>query len=422
MRHQRVLLVGLSAVAVVSMTGAVAEAHKPITSKYTYNEHVYPIVRERCGSCHRPAGIGPMSLLTYEDAYPWGQAIKEEVVQLKMPPWRAEEGFGNLRTAHALTPHEIDILVEWCNGGTPEGKTELPETAAGVPTEGWELGEPDLSVAMPSDYPLAEDVSDATRFFVLAADFAEDMWVRAVDLRPGSSSIVRTAAVFVDTSGQARRLDAEDEAPGFSAAGDAGFAPESILALWLPGQQPMRLDRGAAYRLPAGADLVLRIHYKKNWNDEGSAMTDRTSVGLYLAEGPPAEPVQAVVVSSPGGESPGGEITLAHTVEEDIDVLALLPRVGTPAAHLQVEAVRPDGSRETMLLLSQPSPDWESQYWLASPLSLPRGSRVEVRATLADPDTEPAPTDDADAVASPIRIRLDYVPRRRAARANVDAR
>ena len=37
-------------------------AHTPITSKYAYNEDVFPIFRDRCGQCHYQGGPAPMSL------------------------------------------------------------------------------------------------------------------------------------------------------------------------------------------------------------------------------------------------------------------------------------------------------------------------------------------------------------------------
>ena len=45
-------------VAAVLVVGGVAldiergEAHKAITSKYTYNDDVFPIFRDRCSRCH----------------------------------------------------------------------------------------------------------------------------------------------------------------------------------------------------------------------------------------------------------------------------------------------------------------------------------------------------------------------------------
>ena len=416
-KFQRLILMGISVSLGMLITSTVANAHKPITSKYTYNEHIYPIVKSSCGSCHRNGGLGPMSLLTYEEAYPWAQAIKEEVVSLTMPPWKSEEGFGDLRTPHALTPREIDILVEWCNGGTPEGKTSI-STKSPNSKSNFDMDEPDLIVGMPSNYTLNENTSEATRFFVLSLDLKRERWIQAIDIRPGNSSIVRTVTLFADNSGKAKLLDSKDPGLGFSSADDTDLALETILALWLPGQQPMQLSDRAAYHLPAGSDLVLRIQYKKNWTNEGSKMTDQTSVGMYFLENQPAEQVQIIVLSSPQVQSVGGTIKFKHQIEQDIDVLSFLPRLSATVAQLQVEVTIPNESKETILLLSQPTPDWASQYWLESPLSLPQGSWIEVSITPAYSNAKSTTTDETGTMTTPPQLRLDYVAHQRTAYLN----
>src|SRR2546425_9799612 len=89
------------------------EAHKPITSKYTYNDDVFPILRDRCSRCHVAGGVAPMSLMTYDEAFPWAESIRAELVAAHMPPWNAEEGVGELKSVHTLFPQELDALLAW---------------------------------------------------------------------------------------------------------------------------------------------------------------------------------------------------------------------------------------------------------------------------------------------------------------------
>src|SRR5439155_12475182 len=120
----RVPAVGLALAIGFSIVGQRIEAHKPITSKYTYNDDVFPILRERCARCHVPGGVAPMSLMTYEDAYPWAESIRAELIAAHMPPWNADEGFGELKTAHTLSPKELDVVLTWATGGNPRGDLE----------------------------------------------------------------------------------------------------------------------------------------------------------------------------------------------------------------------------------------------------------------------------------------------------------
>ena len=83
------------------------EAHKPITSPFTFSEDVLPIFKAQCGSCHAPGGVGPMSLLTHEDAVPWAEAIRVELMAGHMPPWGIQTATGRFRNLRAFTAREI---------------------------------------------------------------------------------------------------------------------------------------------------------------------------------------------------------------------------------------------------------------------------------------------------------------------------
>ena len=86
----RALAIAAIATAIVAAAHMRTEAHKPITSPFTFSDDVLPIVKARCASCHAPGGVAPMSLLSYEDARPWAKAIKSKVVAREMPPWGAD--------------------------------------------------------------------------------------------------------------------------------------------------------------------------------------------------------------------------------------------------------------------------------------------------------------------------------------------
>ncbi len=61
----------------------------------TYNKDVAPILYSNCVKCHRPDDIAPMSLMTYKETRLWAPAIREAVVQRKMPPWHADPKLGD---------------------------------------------------------------------------------------------------------------------------------------------------------------------------------------------------------------------------------------------------------------------------------------------------------------------------------------
>jgi hypothetical protein len=143
--HRLPLLLGL----VVSW----AVAHDIITTPITYSREIYRIFQARCFTCHRSGGQA-FSLMTYSEARPWAEAIKEEVLGRTMPPWGAVKGFGDFRNDRALTPEQIEVIESWADGGVPEGEpTDLPKNLQ--PTEDWPAEQPHDGLAAGPDFKLA---------------------------------------------------------------------------------------------------------------------------------------------------------------------------------------------------------------------------------------------------------------------------
>jgi len=333
---------------------------------------VFPILRERCSQCHVAGGVAPMSLMTYEEAFPWAESIRAELVAAHMPPWNADEGFGDLQRAHTLSPKELDVLLTWATGGNPRGALDqkLPEVKL---ANDWTLGKPDLSLPLPAEFTLAADKMEDTQEFTLPSAVSAARWVRAVDLLPGTPAIVRSATIFV-----------KEPAGGAS----NGAEPDRVLAHWLPGHDREPLANGVAFRMPAGAALGVGIHYKKTWQFEGKAMADRSTVGVYFAPESDARELLALPIESqatPPASPMNQTVTFSRTLNDDTQVLALSPDTVPPNITLQVEAVRPDGTRTPMIRLNT-RPDWDRRYWFEKPLTLPRGTKIEVTANFEDPD------------------------------------
>jgi len=386
--------------AAVLLSTAPGQAHKAITSKYTYNDDVFPIFRDRCSRCHVTGGVAPMSLMTYDDAFPWAESIRAELIASHMPPWNADEGFGELKRAHTLTPKEIDVVLTWATGGNPRGGIDqkVPEVTL---KNQWTLGAPDLALKLPADFTLAADRMEDTQEFTLPSGTTEARWVRAVDLLPGTPSIVRSATIFV-----------KDASP----AASSGPAPERVLAHWLPGQDAEPIENGVAFRLPAGAQIGVRIHYKKTWQFEGKALGDRSTVGVYFAPVKEAHQLLTVPIESPA-LAPGQNqvVTFGHTFADDVRAVAVSPDSVPPNISLQVEAVRPDGSRTPMIRINTRA-DWDRRYWFEQPLALARGTKVEVKANFEDPDllssafSTPIAPAAAQAKPVPMRLTLNVLP------------
>ena len=392
-------MIGLAAGILLGGLGSGTTGHTPIASRFTYNEHLFPIFERQCGSCHIEGGVAPMSLLTYQEAFPWTQSIREEVLGLRMPPWKAEDGFGEFLNGHVLPAHELDMILEWSSGGYPQGPRDQRPAPPSL-SENWTLGRPSLELTLSDPFLFDSDASEVIRYFAVPTELDVDRWVTGVDVLPGSRAVVRHVSVYGDETGQASAADAADPSPGFATGFDAG----TPIAVWWPGQDIVKLD-SAGYALPAGADLVARVLYKKTWITEGQAFTDQTRLGLHLSDGA-VDTITHTVVNSPD-EVTTRELRFSYAIDDDVTLLGLLPEVEVAATELRVEGVLPDGARQPLLLVREPDPGWPTRYWFDTPHALPGGSAIEVTATLRGGS-------DRRTVASlfssdaPVRLLVDY--------------
>ena len=112
------------ALTLVFLMSLFSSAHDVITTPITFSREISRLVYNRCASCHREGGSA-FSLLSYEEARPWAKAIKEEVLERRMPPWGAIKGFGQFQDDQGLTQEQIELLAEWVEGGAPEGDPVL---------------------------------------------------------------------------------------------------------------------------------------------------------------------------------------------------------------------------------------------------------------------------------------------------------
>jgi len=370
----------VAALGLAALLAPLTEAHKAITSPYNFNDHVFPVVRDRCGRCHFEGGPTPMSLLTYIDALPWAESMREQLVGERMPAWYADPTGPLVKGGHPLSPRELDIIVTWATGGTPQGDLARKPPTVPAPPQ-WRSGKPDLVVPMAEEYTVPASAMEDSHEFTIATGLTDTRWIKAVDLLPGALSMVREATVRVENG--------------------------PVLAAWVPGYEAIAAPSGAAFRLAPGAKLTLSMRYRKHYLDEQNAVKDRTSVGLYFTD----EPVSGKSIESfaidgkVGDEATSDAQTFGGSLATSGRVLALRPLVDQTYSAIDVHAVLANGRKVPLLLLRAQRPEWPRRYWLAEPIELPKGARIEAVARPApvSPDDIPSPR------RNKLQIALDYV-------------
>ena len=254
----------LPAVLVLTSRGI---AHKGITSKFTYNGDVHSIFLNRCSRCHVDGGVGPMSLLKYADAFPWAESLRAELLsaygEVSAEARNAKvDPHDFVKAAHRqISARELDIILDWATGGTPEGDTAQTPPETTLRNE-WSAGPPSVIAKMPDAYQMSATAMETTHEAVMPVQTPSPVTVARIDVLPGNPAIVRSAVLSL------RLLDGTTQ----------------LLGTWVPRQLPGPIPLEPPVRIEPGARLFARLHYKKTWKYEGQPMSDLSLVGLYFAD------------------------------------------------------------------------------------------------------------------------------------------
>lgn len=371
----------LAGVFLFMVAGERSDAHKPVTSKYNYNKDIFPLLRDHCGSCHVPGGSAPMSLMTYSDAVPWAESIRDELSAGRMPPWPVDPMSPAVKGGHPISSRDVDKIVVWASGGTPQGDlaTRLPAVTFNPQ---WKMGPPDFKIAMEAEHTVASGTIEETAELSLPVHVTDAKWVKAADLLPGNASIVRDAVISIENG--------------------------PVLALWEPGSDATAAPAGAAFRLAPDSKIHLEIHYKKHFDQEQNAVSDRSTIGLYFTDAPPSGgELQSLAIEPPKAGDPSGSLAFAGKLPGPVSVVALRPMLDRAYESLDVEAVTPSGMHVPLLRLRGPRPQWFARYWLQQPVELASGSEITVRATPLPDDSDEPKT----AKRFQLQVALDYIQR-----------
>jgi hypothetical protein len=380
--------------------GAPQQAAPSSAAAPTFSADVAPIMYAKCVTCHRPGEVAPMSLITFTDVRPWASSIRDKVASRVMPPWHADRQYGTFRNEQSLTQPEIDTIVKWVNAGAPEGNPSRLPALPKFP-EGWQIGTPDAVFEMPTAYQIPAKGEIEYQYFEVPTNFTEDRWMQAGEVRAGDRAHVHHIIVYVKEPNPTPRPAIMTNRAIASAVPVAPVAPpaprpaaqpraaaqspvartgDQMLVNWAVGEDAPVFLPGMAKRIPKGTSLVFQVHYTTN----GTPGTDTSRLGLIFAKEPPKREVRTGMILNPIFAIPPGaanhEIQAEGTFTEDVNVWSLHPHMHLRGKDMTYTATYPDGRSEIVLRVPKFDFGWQTDYWLAKPLVLPKGSKLHVSA------------------------------------------
>jgi hypothetical protein len=377
-RHFRHTALPSALTLVVAFSSAQAVAAQ---SAPTFSEDVAPILFQSCAGCHHPEGIGPMPLLTYQEARRWAQRIREKVSDREMPPWHLDPTVGvqAYKNDISLTDSAIETIVSWVDAGAPEGDRSalppLPELRDGSEFSlTAELGPPDFIIEA-TPYTVEANAQDQwwTPTVSFQGHIDGPRYVRATEMKGTYPLGVR---VLHHGHAQLNMVDAEGR--------------RSSRPLGRQG-----VGKGGDV-FPEGTGMLIQPEGQVSWNLHYFPIDERVeneramaAVWLY-PEGyvPEYETVgEQRFTADMGGDMPwAGDIYLpphsvraqqgTHVMEQPVLVSSFRPHMHMRGREQSIEAIYPDGRREMLARVDRYSHFWQISYEFEDQVAplLPRGT------------------------------------------------
>ena len=361
-------------------------------AQVTFAKDIVPIFQDKCQECHRQGTAAPMSLVTYQEARPWAKSIRQRVVTRNMPPWHIDKtvGIQQFQNDRSLSDSQIATIVHWVDEGAPMGNPkDMPPPKHFPEDEGWLLakayGPPDL-VLKSESYTIAAHGQDVWFKPLTEVPITEARWVRAVEMRPGT-----TAGRKIMHHVLARLIQEEPSGPNNPAAGDAaagGMANAGLLMEWAIGKNFDIYRPNCGKLLLPGSQIWWELHL----HAVGEEIRDHAELAVYLYPKGEVPKYRTYLTLFGATQSFGSMIDIPpNTVAESqgYHVLRAPARLENfqPHMHLRgkamsMEAILPDGTTQMLSYVDHFNFNWMNNYIYmedAAPV-LPKGTIIHVTA------------------------------------------
>jgi hypothetical protein len=380
-RIATIALSTLPLAALLSFKGQAVSATLP-PEPVTFTKHVAPILQQKCQMCHQPNSIGPMPLITYEDAREFARPIKARVSARVMPPWHIDRNVGirKFKNDRGLTDAEIETIVSWVDEGMPRGDPQdLPPPAQFPDPTAWQLakefGPPDLVIKSPT-YTMPARTQDKWFRPVSDTGLTEPRWVRAIEIKPSYPDGRRIVHHVLTTLEQP-----EDGITGLAhSAHDAQKSP-GLFMEWAVGKVGEVFPADAGKLLMPGARIRWEIHMFA----VGREIKDNhVELGVYFYPRgvvPKHRTVLRMFDVSRGSDLdiPPGEVAMTqnfYVMPAPARLENFQPHMHMRGKSMSVEAVYPDGRKEVLSAVNNFQWNWHVNYIYADHVAplLPKGT------------------------------------------------
>lgn len=350
------------------VTAALSVGSPAAGQDVTYARDVASILNEKCVGCHRPDGIGPMSLLSYRDARHYASGIRRMVADRRMPPWGLNPtvGIQHYKNDRGLSPEETETILRWVDSGTALGDaSRIPETptfpdGAFAWTLEPRLGAPDLVLDGPVVAVRAEG-PDEWFEVTIPTGLTGERWVRAVEVQPadlGSRTVVHHALASI--------VQDEPVLEGVPAAAQDDVRGPGLLYNYAAGKGGHVFKPDAGKLMLPGSAISWEIHTTTKGLEVPRATV---KVGLWFHH---RRPTYRTILTTfmPRNANhdldiPPGEVAVhqgSWVLPAPVRVEAFQPHMHMRGKAMLIEAIYPDGRREALTFVDNFQWDLQNTY------------------------------------------------------------
>ncbi|MCE7862977.1 MAG: hypothetical protein DYG99_05480 [Bacteroidetes bacterium CHB5] len=349
-------------------------------TKPTYYKDIQPLLAKNCVSCHKPGGIGPFSLQTYNEVAAKGNFIGHVTKTRYMPPWKADPELPIFRNQTTLAQAEIDLIQKWLAEGMPKGKKSRAKSFS----TSEQAIKPDLTLPMVTSYQLTDQAKEDFRFFVIPTNLPANTYIAAIEFIPGNRRQVHHSRVMVDSTQKIRGIDGMSELdPRVKEFQTIPLADEFLYG-WVPGNTKIFFPPGTAKKIPQGADLILNIHYSPT----SSIQKDQSVVNLYYAKTPVNREVKTLTLKESDIRNQPFYIEaerrptfyMDYPVRNDLSLISIMPHMHFIGKSFLAYAITPAGEKIQLIKIDNWDFNWQTTYQFKQLIKIPAGSRIRVEA------------------------------------------
>jgi mono/diheme cytochrome c family protein len=330
-------------------------------AEITYSNQVSRIIQANCQICHQPGNIGPMSLLSYQDARRYARRIRDLVASREMPPYQydSDVGIQELYNDWRLSNEDIHTVVAWVDNGAPEGNpADLPPPAEFPVLGEWRLadkyGEPD-HVIRSTAWDVPAEGTDLWWEPMVDTGIAQERCIRAIETKPS-----------VAAHGSTHHANSQ-----FMTQNEQGeWEPFARLSEFAFGKLGEEIPSDACRVAPVDSKVRWSIHY---YPDGKAVADDQVEVGIWYHDESTFDASEAYrqdlrSYGLQGGDfdiPPGGKLMTQgfHSFDHPVRLDSFQPHLHLRGVAMSIEVFTPEtGDRELISMASNFNAGWNHSH------------------------------------------------------------